>query len=49
MGLRTMIIMVCIGIASAFAQIVVYIVHNRRVAQGKHRPSDGLAPMVHVL
>lgn len=46
-GLRTMIIMVSIGIASAFVQVIVYVVHNRRVAQGKHRPKDGSEPMVY--
>ncbi|KAJ5700675.1 hypothetical protein N7536_003688 [Penicillium majusculum] len=47
-GLRTMIIMVSVGIASALAQIVIYVVHNKRVAQGKHQPKDGLPPMVYV-
>lgn len=42
-----MIIMVSIGIASALVQIIVYVVHNRRVAQGKHRPKDGSEPMVY--
>ena len=46
-GLRTMIIMVSIGIASAAVQVIVYVVHNRRVAQGKHRPKDGSEPMVY--
>jgi hypothetical protein len=43
-----MIIMVSVGIASALAQIVIYVVHNRRVAQGKHQARDGSAPMVYV-
>ena len=43
-----MIIMVSVGVASALVQIIVYVVHNRRVAQGKHRPKDGLAPMVYI-
>ncbi|OJJ84647.1 uncharacterized protein ASPGLDRAFT_1516636 [Aspergillus glaucus CBS 516.65] len=47
-GLRTMIIMVSVGVASALVQIIVYVVHNRRVAQGKHRPKDGLTPMVYI-
>lgn len=46
-GLRTMIIMVSIGIASALVQVIVYVVHNRRVAQGKHRSKDGSEPMVY--
>lgn len=44
-----MIIMVSIGIASALVQIAVYVVHNRRVAQGKHVPKDGSPPLVHVI
>lgn len=42
-----MIIMVSVGIASVLVQIIVYVVHNRRVAQGKHRPKDGSVPMVY--
>ncbi|KAJ5172375.1 hypothetical protein N7492_004968 [Penicillium capsulatum] len=47
-GLRTMIIMVSVGIASAAIQITVYIVHNRRVAQGKHQAKDESGPMIYV-
>ncbi|RSM17458.1 hypothetical protein CDV31_003707 [Fusarium ambrosium] len=36
-GLRTMIIMVSLGIVFASIQMVVYVVHNKRVAQGKHQ------------
>lgn len=43
-----MIIMVSVGIASAAIQIVVYVVHNRRVAQGKHQTKDGSEPMIYV-
>lgn len=32
-----MIIMVSLGIVFASIQIVVYVVHNKRVAQGKHQ------------
>lgn len=42
-----MIIMVSVGIASASVQVIVYVVHNRHVAQGKHRPKDGSAPIVY--
>ncbi|KAL2880854.1 hypothetical protein SGCOL_003881 [Colletotrichum sp. CLE4] len=48
-GLLTMIIMVSIGMAFALLQEAVYLVHNRRVAQGKHRPKDGSEPYVYVL
>ena len=40
-----MIIMVSVGTVFAL-QMVIYIVHNRRVAQGK-RPKDGSAPIVY--
>ena len=35
-GLRTMIIMVSVGMVFALLQVSIYVVHNRRVAQGKH-------------
>ncbi|KAI9147274.1 inner membrane transporter yfaV [Paramyrothecium foliicola] len=44
-GLRTMIIMVSVGIVFASIQEVVYIVHNRRVAQGKFKSKDDSPPM----
>ncbi|PLN75176.1 MFS general substrate transporter [Aspergillus taichungensis] len=47
-GLRTMIIMVAVGIASAVVQVLVYIFHNRRVARSKHQSEDGSEPMVFV-
>ncbi|OAQ67293.1 inner membrane transport protein yfaV [Pochonia chlamydosporia 170] len=47
-GLRTMIIMVCVGIVFASIQEAVYIVHNRRVARGKIRSKDGSPPMIYV-
>ena len=34
-GLRTMIIMVAVGMFFALLQIAIYTIHNRRVAQGK--------------
>lgn len=43
-----MIIMVSVGIASALVQMILYVVHNRCVAQGKHQPKNGLAPMVFI-
>lgn len=39
-GLRTMIIMVSVGIASAAFQIAVYVVHNRRVNDGEQKGSE---------
>ncbi|KAL7952367.1 MFS general substrate transporter [Trichoderma compactum] len=47
-GLRIMIIMVSIGITSAIVQIVVYIRHNQRVAEGKTQREAGLSPRVYV-
>ncbi|KAM6529290.1 hypothetical protein FALCPG4_007434 [Fusarium falciforme] len=40
-GLRTMIIMVAIGIFSAVIQLLVYVAHNRRVVRGKYQDGDG--------
>ena len=40
--------MVAVGMAFAGLQIVVYVVHNRRVAQGKHKPRNGEEPMIYV-
>ncbi|KAF9873573.1 major facilitator superfamily transporter [Colletotrichum karsti] len=47
-GLLTMIIMVSVGMSFAILQELVYFVHNRRVAQGKHKPKDGSEPYVYV-
>nr|XP_036579614.1 major facilitator superfamily transporter [Colletotrichum truncatum]KAF6787222.1 major facilitator superfamily transporter [Colletotrichum truncatum] len=47
-GLLTMIIMVSVGMAFALLQELVYFIHNKRVAQGKHRPKDGSKPYVYV-
>ncbi|KAE9572462.1 hypothetical protein CGMCC3_g11408 [Colletotrichum fructicola] len=46
-GLLTMIIMVSVGMAFALLQELVYFVHNRRVAQGKHKSKDGSEPYVY--
>ncbi|KAL2212785.1 MFS general substrate transporter [Sarocladium strictum] len=46
-GLRTMIIMVSIGMVAAAVQMAVYIVHNKRVRDGKHATKDGLPPMIY--
>ncbi|KAF4468018.1 inner membrane transporter yfav [Fusarium albosuccineum] len=46
-GLRTMIIMVSLGIVFASIQVVVYIVHNKRVAQGKHQGNGREPPMIY--
>ncbi|KAI5860964.1 inner membrane transporter yfaV [Durotheca rogersii] len=48
-GLRTMIIMVSIGMVFAIIQVIVYTVHNRRVAEGKHTSSDGEEPMIYTI
>lgn len=46
-GLRTMIIMVTVGMVAAAVQMAVYIIHNKRVREGKHVPKDGSPPMVY--
>ncbi|KAK1827160.1 putative transporter [Podospora conica] len=46
-GLRIQILMVTVGIIFAALQIVIYVVHNRRVAKG-HRPKDGSEPQIYV-
>jgi hypothetical protein len=43
-----MIIMVSVGIASASLQVAIYVVHNKRVAEGKIKPKDGSPPMIYV-
>ncbi|KAK8235799.1 inner membrane transporter yfaV [Phyllosticta capitalensis] len=48
-GLRTQIIMVALGMAFAILQVVIYFVHNRRVAQSKHQPPAGEEPRIYVL
>ena len=41
--------MVVVGIIFAMLQIVVYVVHNRRVGQGKHKhDKDGNPPQIYV-
>ncbi|SPO03687.1 related to permease of the major facilitator superfamily [Cephalotrichum gorgonifer] len=47
-GLRTLIIMVCVGIVFAALQIVIYTAHNRRVANGTYKPKDGEEPRIYV-
>lgn len=44
-----MIIMVSVGMAFALLQEAVYILHNRRVAQGKHSDKDGSESYIYVL
>ncbi|PMD45542.1 MFS general substrate transporter [Hyaloscypha variabilis F] len=46
-GLRTMIIMVSVGIAAALVQEVIYFTHNRRVKRSA--PTDGSEAYVYVL
>lgn len=40
--------MVAVGIVFAGLQIVIYVVHNKRVVEGKHKTKDGEEPMVYV-
>lgn len=40
--------MVAVGIAFALLQVVIYVIHTRRVAQGKHRPKNAEEPMIYV-
>lgn len=47
-GLRTLIIMVAVGMFFAGLQVIIYVVHNRTVAQGKHTSEDGEEPMKYV-
>lgn len=44
-----MIILVSVGIAVAAVQILVYVVHNRRVTQGKSRPEIGSKPVRYII
>ena len=46
-GLRIQIVMVAIGMLFAFIQVVVYKVHNWRVATGKHVAKNGEEPIVY--
>ncbi len=46
-GLRTMTIMVSVGISFALLQIVIYVLHNKRVAQGKYRTKGAEVPMIY--
>ncbi|KAG7286293.1 hypothetical protein NEMBOFW57_008601 [Staphylotrichum longicolle] len=48
-GLLIQICMVVVGIVFAALQIVIYVVHNRRVAQGKHKADrDGRPAQIYV-
>ncbi|PKS12648.1 hypothetical protein jhhlp_000856 [Lomentospora prolificans] len=47
-GLRTLIIMVAVGMLFAAIQVIVYVVHNKRVAEGKHQPKDGEESMIYI-
>ncbi len=40
--------MVSVGIVFAALQIIVYVSHNRRVAQGRYQEKDGSELMVYV-
>jgi hypothetical protein len=46
-GLRTMIIMVSVGMVFAMLQMAVYIVHNKRVSEGKIKAEDGEEPIIY--
>jgi hypothetical protein len=39
--------MVSVGIAFAALQVIIYVIHNKRVAQGKHKDKDGAEPMLY--
>ncbi|KAK4152818.1 putative transporter [Chaetomidium leptoderma] len=48
-GLLIQICMVVVGIVFAALQIAIYLVHNKRVAQGKHKSDkDGRPPQIYV-
>jgi hypothetical protein len=48
-GLLIQICMVLVGMVFAALQVVIYVVHNRRVLQGKHKPTaDGKPPQIYV-
>ncbi|BDD58375.1 hypothetical protein MAP00_003656 [Monascus purpureus] len=47
-GLRIMIVMASVGIFGTLMQLIVYIVHNRRVAQGKTQSRDGSPHFLHI-
>ena len=48
-GLLIQICMVLVGMVFAALQIVIYVVHNRRVSQSKHKPvGDGKPPQIYV-
>lgn len=42
-----MIIMVSLGFVFAGIQVGVYVVHNRRVAEGKHTSKGNSEPMIY--
>lgn len=42
-----MTIMVSVGISFALLQIVIYVLHNKRVAQGKYRTKGAEVPMIY--
>jgi hypothetical protein len=42
-----MIIMVSVGMVAAAVQMAVYIVHNKRVREGKHVTKDGSPTMIY--
>ncbi|KAI8284533.1 hypothetical protein K4K60_001849 [Colletotrichum sp. SAR11_57] len=47
-GLRTQIIMVSIGMGFAILQVIIYTLHNERVAEGKYKPAKGEVPRIYV-
>lgn len=40
--------MVSVGMAFAILQVVIYTVHNKRVAQGKHKAPPGEVPRIYI-
>jgi hypothetical protein len=43
-----MIIMVSVGMIFAILQEAIYLIHNRRVKQGKVQSQDGISAIVYV-
>lgn len=40
--------MVSIGMAFAILQVIIYTLHNKRVAEGKYNPAKGEVPRIYV-
>ena len=40
--------MVSVGILFAAIQVGIYVIHNKRVARGKHSEKDNSQPMIYI-